>query len=238
MGTLARLDPRAAWNDTVDRWADLRPEARSLMLDLVLRQGAGPAWVLDGLAARRVAAGDLATAQVAHLRNHSEAAVRDRARALLGAPPASRTEAIASTLPALGLRGDIDRARAVYAAQCASCHRLGGQGHALGPDLESVRSQPKEKLLVAIVDPNREVPPAYLTTTVETTDGEAITGLAAPGAADPLVLRQAGGLTTSVTRARIQVLKPDGRSLMPEGFESTLTHQQMADLLALLTGTP
>jgi hypothetical protein len=33
-------------------------------------------------------------------------------------------------------------------------------------------------------------------------------------------------------------VKPDGRSLMPEGFEATITAQQLADLLAALTGTP
>ncbi len=48
------------------------------------------------------------------------------------------------------------------------------------PDLESVRSQPKEKLLVAILDPNREVQPAFLAATIETTDGPIHLDLTAP----------------------------------------------------------
>ncbi|MCC6231319.1 MAG: c-type cytochrome [Verrucomicrobiales bacterium] len=236
--TLFRLDARDGWSAALRRWNDLAAETRTGVLDLLLRQSTGPELLLNALADQQVASSSLSAAHVTALRSSDQPATRRRAQELLGAPPASRSDAIASILPALNLTGDPTRGAALYTAQCATCHRLGGQGHALGPDLESVRSQPKEKLVVAIVDPNREVQPAFLTTTVETTDGEAVTGLAAPGAADPLVLLQAGGISTPIPRAKIRTTKPDGRSLMPEGFESTLTHQQMADLLSLLTGVP
>jgi putative heme-binding domain-containing protein len=53
--------------------------------------------------------------------------------------------------------------------------------------------------------------------------------------ASTLTLRQAGGIEHRLPRTRIESLRFDSRSLMPEGFESTLTPEAMADLLALLS---
>lgn len=232
---LLRADAAEVSDQVFQRWEALAPEPRTAAIDALLRRATGAARVLDALTARQAVPADLTAAQVAALRAHADAAVKERAIALLGAPAASRNEALARALPALNLKGDARRGRDVVAAQCAPCHRLGGQGNALGPDLESIRSQPKEKLLVAIIDPNREVQPNYLAVTVETKDHEEHTGMLASDTAAGLTLRQAGGVLTTIPRDQVARFKPEGRSLMPEGFESTLTLPQLADLLECLT---
>lgn len=226
------------FTDILHRWPGLTPEARALALELVLRRPTGAPRVLEAVEKRQLQPRDLSTAQLTSLRRDPQEDTRRRAVALLGAAAESRNDAVAAMLPALNLRGDRERGRAVHLLQCAPCHRLGGEGTALGPDLESVQSQPKEKLLVAIVDPNREVAPAYLGQTVETTDDESFSGLLTAETPAALTLRQAGGVEVVLVRERIRSVNPEGRSLMPEGFESTLTPQQMADLLACITGTP
>ena len=40
---------------------------------------------------------------------------------------------------------------------CATCHRLGGVGTEVGPDLAALADKSPESLLVAILDPNRAV---------------------------------------------------------------------------------
>lgn len=235
---LLRTDDRPAVEALFGAWAGVNSDARGLALELVLRRGAGPGQVLDAVEARTLAPQDLSMAQLTALRAHRDGAIRARATRLLGAPAESRDAAVASLLPALNLRGDPARGRAIHENLCAPCHRLEGKGFALGPDFESVRSQPKEKLLVAIVDPNREVQPAYLATQVETRDDEEIAGLLASETASGIVLRQAGGVEVSIARDRIRAVVASGRSIMPEGFETSITAQQFADLLALLTGKP
>lgn len=232
---LLRADAAEVSDQVFQRWAGLAPEARTAAVDALLRRATGAARVLEALTARQVVPADLTAAQVTALRAHADAAVKERAIALLGAPAASRNDALARALPALNLKGDAKRGREVVTAQCAPCHRLGGQGNALGPDLESIRSQPKEKLLVAIIDPNREVQPNYLAVTVETKDHEEHTGMLASDTAAGLTLRQAGGALTMIPREQVTRFKPEGRSLMPEGFEATLTLSQIADLLECLT---
>lgn len=235
---LLRSEDGSAFEGVLKAWSGLDPGARGTALELTLRRGSGPDRVLTALENRLLPARDLSLSQVTALRGHRDEKIRSRAAAQLGAPAASRDAAVAALLPAVDLRGDAARGRLLHEALCAPCHRLGGAGHALGPDLESVRSQPKEKLLVAILDPNREVQPVYFATTVETTDGEEVTGMPATENAAGIVLRQAGGVETSIPRSRILRTRAEGRSLMPEGFETNLTPQQLADLFAALTGTP
>lgn len=235
---LLRDDDAGTLADILERWPQLAPDAQSAVLETVLRRPAGTRAILEAIGAHRIEVRSLTAAQVTGLRSHSDPAIQRRAIEWLGPPSASRHDAVAALLPALSLRGDIQRGLAVHQAQCAPCHRLGGQGHALGPDLESVRSQPKEKLLVGILDPNREVQPTFLATTVETADGESLSGLVTSDTPAGISLVQAGGIQHQIARTKIASVKPDGRSLMPEGFEATVNAQQLADLLAALTGTP
>ncbi len=235
---ILRTEEADATEEIFRAWPGVVADSRGTALEIVLRRGSGPGRVLDAIAAKKIAPRDLSMAQLTALRGHKDAAMRARAAELLGAPVASRDDAVARMLPALNLKGDIQRGLAMHEAQCQQCHRLGGKGQPLGPDLESVKSQPKEKLLVAIVDPNREVQPAFLATTVETTDEEAITGLAEPETPSGIVVRQAGGIRQSIAHNRIRKIRAEGKSIMPEGFETALTQQQLADLLAALTGAP
>ncbi|MBL9136812.1 MAG: c-type cytochrome [Verrucomicrobiales bacterium] len=235
---ILRSGEAAAFATILERWQNLVPEARTGCFEILLRRPSGARQVLDSLAARKAEPRDLSANQLSALRTHAEADLRARAIELLGAPSASRDDAVSTMLPALNLRGDAARGLMIYEAQCATCHRLGGKGFNLGPDLESVRSQPPEKLLVAIVDPNREVAPNYLATTVESIDGESYTGLASAETSDAITLQQASGVRTVLPRPQVRSVRAEGRSIMPEGFETTLTPQQMADLIACLSRIP
>ena len=59
-----------------------------------------------------------------------------------------------------------------FEARCADCHRFRGRGGSAGPDLTGVGGRMSETdLLIAIVDPNRDVTDQYAPTWVETEDG-------------------------------------------------------------------
>ena len=63
------------------------------------------------------------------------------------------------------------RGAAVFLKVCATCHRAGGQGVDVGPDLATVAGRSPEDLLLHMLDPNREVAPNYVNYNVATTDG-------------------------------------------------------------------
>src|SRR5262249_37886338 len=90
-----------------------------------------------------------------------------------------------------------------------------------------------EELMTQILDPNREVNPAFVQYTVETTDGETFSGLIVADQAASVTLKGVN-LEQTIARSRIRKIASDGQSLMPVGLEQGLGFQEMADLLAFL----
>ncbi len=145
-----------------------------------------------------------------------------------------RMAVLAHYLSALDVPGDHTKGGAIFLERCSRCHAVGGTGNAVGPDLASVAANGSTRLLVSIVDPNREVAPNYLSWTAELKGGETLEGLLTRESTDSVTIRQAGGIDQTVPRTVIQSLQSDHRSLMPEGLESGLSMQDMADLLSFL----
>ncbi|MEP6663496.1 MAG: c-type cytochrome, partial [Verrucomicrobiota bacterium] len=147
---------------------------------------------------------------------------------------ASRDEVFQQFQPALELKGVADHGRKIYLERCASCHRLEGNGFALGPDLVTVKNTGKEKMLLNILDPNREVAPNYKAFEIEKIDDESLMGLITGENAASITLRQAFGKETVILRSQIKSMKSQGQSLMPEGLETGLQPQDLADLLEFI----
>src|SRR5205807_49822 len=86
--------------------------------------------------------------------------------------------------------------------------------------------------------PNREVAPNFLSYTIETKDGRTLDGIIADESAASLTLKRAEGVTETVLRRDIAQISGSGLSLMPEGVETAVSIEQMADLIAFLLPPP
>ena len=87
-----------------------------------------------------------------------------------------------------------------------------------------------------MLDPNREVNPAYLNYVVLTADGLTLTGMIASETATSLTLKRAEGQGDTVLRTEVDELVNTGKSIMPEGLERTLSKQDLADVIEYLMG--
>ena len=143
----------------------------------------------------------------------------------------TRQQVVDAYLPALQLDADAGRGRGVFANACASCHRLDDVGVDLGPNLLSVRNHGREGLVIDIFDPNRKVDPAYLFYEIEQRGGSKLFGAIADETTDTLTVAQPYGARIVVRRADIVDMKSAGQSMMPEGLESTMSQQELADLV-------
>jgi putative heme-binding domain-containing protein len=221
--------------DLLKRWPLLTPALRVEVLELSLRRRERIRALLSALEKGIVRPAEVSITQQAFLRSHQDQALREQAAKILGQSSfSSRQSAVESFRPALGLTGVGAAGQKTFQARCALCHRLAGQGQALGPDLASVRANGKEKLLTSIVDPNGEVAPQFVSYLIETKDGESLAGIIVIENATSVTLRMAGGMESVVARANIASLQSQGKSLMPEGLEEGLTAQDMADLLEFI----
>jgi putative heme-binding domain-containing protein len=134
----------------------------------------------------------------------------------------------------LDLPGDPSAGQAVFQRACASCHKLGDSGHAVGPDLSGLRNQPADALLLHVIVPNREVYPSYAFYQAETKDGGTHAGILEGESLDSVTLVLPLGLRKSIPRSNLKSIRAMPLSLMPDGLEQTMTRQELANLLALI----
>ena len=69
---------------------------------------------------------------------------------------------------------------------------------------------------------------------VETNDGEIITGIVARETNTEVFIQNANNVNRTIQRGQIKEMSASGLSLMPEELESGMDHQTMADLIAFL----
>jgi putative heme-binding domain-containing protein len=91
-------------------------------------------------------------------------------------------------------------------------------------------------LISDILDPNRMVEARWSAYQVELSDGRTMVGLIASETADAVVVALPGGARETIARGTLRELKSLDRSLMPLGLEAAISIEQMAHLIAFLTG--
>lgn len=234
---LEELDSGEVARWLLGAWAGLRLEARQAGVEVMLRRPVGALALLKAVESGAVVRRELSVEQEGRLRGSRDAAVRQKAEAVLGVPVAQRAEVLDAFVPALALKGDVAKGKALFKERCSTCHRMAGEGNTVGPDLASVRSNGAEKLLVGILDPNREVAPNYVAWTAELKDGETVSGILVSETASEWVLREAGGRDRRLPRETVNRLDRSSNSLMPVGLEQGLKPADLADLLAFLMGS-
>ena len=145
-----------------------------------------------------------------------------------------RAQVIASYASVDKLTGDAQRGQHHFQTLCVPCHRLRGEGNEVGPDLGMVGTKPVDWLVTSILNPSQAIEARYRAWTITLKSGESLDGLVSAETANNLVLRLPGGIEHAVLRSDIATMLPSKLSLMPNGFESALKPQNMADLLRWL----
>jgi putative heme-binding domain-containing protein len=138
----------------------------------------------------------------------------------------------------LAIQGDALRGEKLFwstALNCGSCHKIGNQGLALGPDLSTIgKLRTREDLLESILEPSRRIEPKYAAYVVQTVDGRSMTGLLIKRDEKEVVLRDGQNKEITLAAREVEVLQPSRVSLMPDGQMAGLTAQEAADLLEYL----
>jgi putative membrane-bound dehydrogenase-like protein len=138
---------------------------------------------------------------------------------------------------ALKNKGDADRGRIIFTnlkgVACSKCHKAGGEGGDIGPDLGSVGAKySREQLIESMLFPSRLILDGYQQTIVFTKDGESTSGLLRGETAEELTLVDSEGRKNIIRKKDIDVRKLSEVSLMPEGLHLGLTLQDFADLVS------
>ncbi|MCR9295651.1 MAG: c-type cytochrome, partial [bacterium] len=171
--------------------------------------------------------------------------LRDRARgdslsafdrAIASLVDDDRKQVIDDYRSCLNLEGDVGNGKLLFQKHCASCHRIGAIGIDVGPDISDSRTKSPEQLLISILDPNRVIDNNYFRFVILTESDDVIEGIVAEETQEAIVIRGQENKRTVLSREDIREIKATGVSLMPEGLETQLDPQSMADLIAFIKG--
>jgi putative heme-binding domain-containing protein len=219
----------------LEAWASLPIAVRREVLSALTTSAPLADRLVTAIEDEEVATTELAPADREALRLTSVPELRARIEKLLAkSTPADRVAVVAKFQSALDLRGDAARGGELFAKNCQTCHQRQGKGFRVGPDLSGIAGRPAAALLKDVLDPNADVAPDFGTFLVLTRDGRTFSGLLTAETASSLTLRAAEGIEHALLRSEIEVVRPSGRTLMPEGLEETLGVQGLADLIAFL----
>ncbi|HYV35813.1 MAG TPA: hypothetical protein VE988_08930, partial [Gemmataceae bacterium] len=159
-------------------------------------------------------------------------------------PPEKRIKRLGTSIKPetiLSLKGNPDQGRVVFfktaGVQCATCHKIGDIGGAAGPDLSQIgKKLDRAKILESILEPSKDIDPAFVANAVQLNDGRVVIGLIVSRNDKELVLRDAQAKDHRFAAADVESVTPQRQSLMPEQLLRDLTVQQAVDLVDFLAG--
>jgi putative membrane-bound dehydrogenase-like protein len=131
-------------------------------------------------------------------------------------------------------KGDDKAGKLVFTNTCAKCHKLFGEGGAVGPELTGYERDNLSYWIENIADPSASIRDEYLAFVVDTKDGRTLTGIIAAQDKATVTLRLGDGQTVRLAREQMEELRASPISLMPEDVLKELNDQQVRDLFAYL----
>lgn len=131
--------------------------------------------------------------------------------------------------------GDAANGRKLFAERadwgCQRCHKLGGEGGDVGPDLTGLgRTKGREYVLRAIVNPNAEIAPGYESVLLELNDDSTVVGVLREEKPDELIVMVPETGRTVVRKADLKS-RASVLSAMPEGLGDLMTRRELRDLV-------
>ncbi|MEO0331957.1 MAG: c-type cytochrome, partial [Bacteroidota bacterium] len=124
--------------------------------------------------------------------------------------------------------------RTLFARTCSPCHQMYGEGGNVGPDITGANRQNVEYILSNVLEPSSEIQDDYKMTIVTTRNGRTYAGNITAKNNRQLTLRVVGQEAVVINKSEIQSQEESPNSMMPAGLFSTLSDEEVLDLMAYL----
>lgn len=125
--------------------------------------------------------------------------------------------------------------RAIYAKNCAACHKLYDDGGNIGPALTGAQRSSIDYILENVLDPSAVVPREYQVVVIDLNNGRRINGIVKSETEKSVTVQTSNELLV-LPKSEIDSRQSSKLSMMPEGIFEKLTNQEVIDLVAYLRG--
>jgi putative heme-binding domain-containing protein len=124
--------------------------------------------------------------------------------------------------------------RDTFQLYCSACHKKGGIGNLVGPQLDGIGSRGAQRVIEDILDPNRNVDVAFRYTTVTLKDGAVGQGLKRREEGEAVVFADLTGREIVLAKSNIAKTEQTALSLMPSALGAAIPEKDFLDLVAFL----
>jgi putative membrane-bound dehydrogenase-like protein len=129
--------------------------------------------------------------------------------------------------------GDAAKGKALFTKSCATCHKLHGEGQAVGPELTGSQRGNLDYVLENVCTPNAVVPFDYKMTQFYMKDGSSVAGLVKKESKDSVTVRTVNAEVV-ISVKDIDERKSTNLSIMPEGLFDVMKTEEVRDLVKYL----
>ena len=224
----------STWEQLISSWRSFTPPVRDAAANVLVRSDTGIDALLNALEEELISPWSLGYRQKMALLMNRDPGVRERGRALLDEPDQARQAVLEKYEAALSQEGDADLGHEIYRRECSKCHQLRGEGRAVGPDLETVRTRPAAILLRDLLLPSESIAPEYLSYVVERISGGIEEGVLKEQTPQALILLLEEAQEIVIPRDDIRRFYAADVSAMPGDLERLVSVEEMAHLLQFL----
>jgi alcohol dehydrogenase (cytochrome c) len=131
--------------------------------------------------------------------------------------------------------GNAEHGQQLFAQQCTSCHRVGGTGGRIGPDLSRIGAQRSRAALTReIRTPSEWMAPTFETVTLVTKDGQRIRGVKKAEDVFSIQIMDTRERLQGYLKANLQEVIHEKTSLMPTYGTAQLSDNDLKDVLGYL----
>ena len=247
LGTVAR-SALAAYDDPsipkqlTGSWPERSQEQQAATVATLTSRASYAKVLLEAVKAGKVPAAAISPFQARQIRNLGDEALTKLLTETWGeirdTPEAKKAEFAkweAVLKPDALAKADKSKGRMMFTAVCSACHKMYGQGGAIGPELTGSDRRNLKYLLENILDPNAVVPADFRVSIFHLKDGRTISGVI-PEQTERTLTIQTPAERLTIERTQIVKQEQMSQSLMPEGLLAALGEENVLNLIAYLMG--
>jgi putative heme-binding domain-containing protein len=247
LGTVAR-SALAAYDDPsipkqlTGSWPERSQEQQAATVATLTSRASYAKVLLEAVKAGKVPAAAISPFQARQIRNLGDEALTKLLTEAWGeirdTPEAKKAEFTkweAVLKPEALAKADKSKGRLMFTAACGACHKMYGQGGAIGPELTGSDRRNLKYLLENILDPNAVVPADFRVSIFHLKDGRTISGVI-PEQTERTLTIQTPAERLTIERTQIVKQEQMSQSLMPEGLLAALGEENVLNLIAYLMG--
>jgi len=240
---LANYDDSRTPHRILSLYQDLTADQRRNAISTLTSRPAYAQALLTAIGSEKVSRGDLHAYDVRQIQSLKNADLIEQLEQVWGTIRESSADKQARMTdlkklcnPSAQAKANLGNGRRIFAKNCAKCHRLFGEGEAIGPDITGSNRANLDYILENIVDPSAVLGKDYRMTILELDDGRVVSGMIQRTTDSAITVRTLND-TVVVARSAIDHRSLSKLSTMPEGLLDGLAPADIIDLIAYL-GSP